>query len=218
MCILLLAGCQPKEEKRLDTDFEGSITYQFTSWESKEKDSAKAMDTRSYFPIDTMICYIDEGCFLTKMSSRHEDLDYQYTNPHINKSFMSMTDTDTLFVNSGEKPQSWETPLLDVSQAFNTDTILGHICHSLTLKYKDRTQTLIYSPDLPTNPEWYQSMKMNNTHIKYKHMKAYFLGEKFESKEFNYTTRAIRIIPGNVPSLLFPMMEKVKGRPQVSID
>lgn len=217
LAILLLAGCQPKE-KKLDTDFEGSITYRLTNWEYKGTDSAKAAETRSYYPIDTMICYIDEGCFLSKMFSIRGSQNYQYTNPHINRSFMSLTDTDTLFVSPGEEPQSWETPLMDVSQAFNTDTILGHVCHSLIMKYKDRTQRLIYSPDLPTNPEWYRSMKMNHMDVKYKYMKAYFLGERLECKEFNYTIRAIRIVPGNVPTSLFPILQDLNGRPQVNLD
>lgn len=218
LCILLFVGCQPKQEKRLDTDFEGSITYEFISWESKEKDSAKAAETRSYYPMDTMIVYFDEGCFLIKGNPTRKEIGYQYLNPHMNKAFSTMTDTDTVFVSNGAKMQSWELPLLDVSEAFNTDTILGHVCHSITLKDKEKTRTLIYSPDFPTNPEWYRHSKMQNMDVKYKKMKAYFLGERYESKEFNYTTRAVRILPGNVPFPLFPQLKDLEGRPQISID
>lgn len=211
MCVLLLAGCQPKENKRLDTDFEGKIIYTMSEWEAHGPDSAKWELFRVGFSNDSMICYIDEGRFFSILNGTHYE--YQYLDPHTNKGYIKIQKRDTLLLADGAKSLPGESPLLDVSQELNTDTILGYVCNKLILKFKNETRTYFYSPELSTNPEWYKQTRAMSTDVAYKHMKSYFLALKYELPGFSYTFRATNIFPGKVPADIFPKVEAMPQRP-----
>jgi hypothetical protein len=207
---LLLAGCQPKEEKRSDTDFEGSITYKLVDWDSKDMDSAEIAEATAFFPKEATISYFDEGSFLSILNGKV--LEYSYFNRYLNKEFNKFSKVDSLYVVNCGKELDWQGNLLDVAQEYNTDTILGHACNRLIMKYTDRTETYLFSPDFPTNPEWYKHSTGNDYDILYRSMKAYYLSMRIESKKYAFTVRAVKIVPGKVPINLFPKVDKLPHR------
>lgn len=203
LCILLLAGCQPK---RLGNDFEGKIVYKMFDWETHGLDSAQKEMVEMGFLKDSMISYFDEGIFLSiAVGSPYE---YQYLNPHTNEIWFKLKNNDSVRVLSGGKPFPGQAPLLDAWQELNTDTILGHVCHKLTLKFKDETRIYLYSPDLVTNPEWYQQTRAFDYDVIYKRMKAYYLSMQCIYPNNSFTLRATGIYPGKVPANIFPKVDK----------
>jgi hypothetical protein len=176
-------------------------------WEIQEPDTArKRAIIETAFLKDSMISYFDEGAFVTFIMGN--PFEFQYFNPHTNELYFKLRGIDSIRVLSGTQPIPGQTPLLDAWEEVHTDTILGYVCNKLTLKFKEETRTYLYSPQLATNPEWYQKTKAFNYDVIYKKMKAYYLSMRCVRPEYSFTLRATHISPGEISADIFPKLDK----------
>jgi hypothetical protein len=167
--------------------FEGEITY---SINTVRKDSSYDLSNVLTYPADTIKALYKNGDWIHRFHSKL--FEYYYFNHVKNREYWKINVYDTLLGRPGEfRGGAKEDSLISTQILLNTDTILGLVCNRLILRTYAATLTLIFSPQIRTNPDWYELSKLNYYDVVYRNMKSYYLKMIWETNQFVSTFSAV---------------------------
>jgi hypothetical protein len=203
--IVLLTGCDNCVAQNY---FEGGVVYKV---ESRKKDSAFDLTNIPSYPSTKLITYFKSGHWISLPNAGI--VEYQYFNGKLNRIFYKLRNQDTLFYEDYAEQPPYHDSIISTRLNYNTDTILGKICHQFVINTSSLKLTFVFSPDLKVDPSWFANTKGGYYNIIFENTKAVYLKCIVESEGFISVNIAEKILPPPVPDSKFPDLNKTSFRP-----
>ena len=179
--------------------FEGEILY---SSEIIKKDSSFDLTKIISYPSKKSILHFKNGDWIQKPDTGM--IEYQYFNHSQNLQCYKVRGLDTLLFYKYDKLTPEQEPVLSISTLNNTDTILGKRCNRLILQTINTKFTLVYSPEISINPEWFSKTKGGYYDLIYGRTKALYLMVIIETDRYISKVIAEKILQHPIPDHSFP--------------
>lgn len=187
--------------------FEGEIHYLHSY---VKKDSAFDLTDIPTYPSTASMVLCKDGNWLLRYNEGM--IEFAYFNHALKKSFYKFYNYDTLIYSHMDELAPDAETLLSTESLYNTDTILGKVCHRFILHTSKQKVTFIYSPEYKVNPDWYKNIKNYFYDVIYSNMKALYLGLIIESDRFISSSVAEKIVSRPVTGKSFPDLKQYATR------
>jgi hypothetical protein len=191
--------------------FQGQIIYHL---ELQKKDSSFDLSNIISYPATTFTFLFKEGIWINAPDSGI--IDFGYFRYDENRQYYKFVGNDTLVYYDYSQPDPDQDSLLSIHHQYTTDTILGRTCNRLVLKMRKMVLTLVYSPLLSVNPDWFKNTKGAYYDIIYSNTKALYLMCILETDEFISRQIAIEVSERELSKEIFDNIHQSPKRPMAT--